>query len=80
MTTADFSFPNHEPDFLDEVVAQASEEVVSACGGNERCIFDATQTGNVEVGLETMNTDQINQEEDTVLCKSRITCYVRMYS
>ena len=65
MTAEDFSFPNHVPGFLDEVLAGASPEVVDVCGSDSMCIFDATQTGDLAIGIETMTlieTDLLNRE------------------
>ena len=66
LTAANYSFPNHMPDFVDEVTARASSDVQEQCGGNTRCIFDATQTGNLEIGINTMVTDEINEEDQMI--------------
>ena len=71
MSADDFSMPNHIPAFVDEVVAGASMEVIDSCGGNERCIFDASQTGNLDIGLKTMKIDAINKENE-ILSGKRI--------
>lgn len=63
LSPANFSFPEHMPDFVDEVVMNAPAEVVDMCDGNTRCIFDATQTGNIDVGLDTMHTEETNMED-----------------
>ena len=68
-SAADFSVPDHEPDFVDEVVANATQEVLDLCGTNVRCIFDATQTGDVNVGLDTMQQDSFNMETQEVTSK-----------
>ena len=65
MTARDFSFPGHVPDFLDEVLAGASQEVMDECGSDSMCVFDATQTGDLAIGIETMTrieTDILNRE------------------
>lgn len=64
-----FSDPNHMPRFLDEVVRNATDEVISRCGDNPECIFDATETGNVDIGLETLQTNQDNVNDQMVACK-----------
>ena len=61
LSTDDFIFSNHVPIFVDEI--QASPEVLAACGDNERCIFDASQTGNLDIGLDTMQTDETNMDD-----------------
>ena len=66
LSSANFSFPNHMPDFVDEVVGDAPPEIVEMCDGNPRCIFDATQTGNIDVGLNTMQTEDTNMEDRVI--------------
>lgn len=56
----DFNFPNHIPNFLNDVVANASDAIIQQCGGDARCIFDASQTGSIEIGLNTMEFDMGN--------------------
>lgn len=65
MSAEDFSFPNHIPTFLDDVLAGAPQELMDQCGSDSMCIFDATQTGDVAIGLETktlIETDILNRE------------------
>ena len=70
-TALDFAFPDHIPQFLDEVVATASVNVLTACGDSVQCIFDASQTGNISIGLETMIINVANvdyrQEASTLM-------------
>ena len=53
---------------MDEVVANASEEVLEACGDNVECIFDASQTGNISIGLETRQVEENNQMDQAISC------------
>lgn len=69
MSAANFSFPNHIPLSLDDVVAGASQEVRDSCQGDVKCIFDATQTGNLEIGLNTMQTENVFVEDQMIACK-----------
>ena len=69
MSSVDFSFPDHIPLFVNEVFGDASPEVLDACGDNIQCIFDATQTGDVNIGLVTMQTDGENNENQAIACK-----------
>lgn len=69
MSATDFSFPDHIPLSLDEVVAGATQEVQDACQGNVKCIFDATQTGNMDIGLNTMQTEEVFMEDQMIACK-----------
>ena len=66
---ANFSDPDHVPDFLDEVLGAASNETRALCGDNPECIFDATETGNMEIGLETLQTNQENNDNQMIACK-----------
>ncbi len=59
-TATNFAFPDHIPDFLDEVVAAANVDVTEACGGNVQCVFDASQTGDLNIGRETMKINEAN--------------------
>ena len=68
---ANFSDPDHMPIFLDEVLDAASNETRALCGDNPECIFDATETGNMEIGLETLQTNQENVNDQIVACKYR---------
>lgn len=63
MSTADYSFPDHIPPFLDQVVASAPSEIVTQCAGNKQCIFDAVQTGNPQIGTDTLDTINSNTED-----------------
>ena len=62
MSAEDFAHPEHIPEFLDEVVSTASIEVLTACGDSVQCIYDASQTGDISIGLETMVTSEVNVE------------------
>lgn len=57
------------PDFVDEVVAEASQEVLDACGSDTRCIYDALQTGDLEIGLDTMIINEVNTENEALTGK-----------
>lgn len=49
----DYAHPEHIPPFSEEVLANAPLEVIEACEGSADCIYDACQTGDMSVGLET---------------------------
>ena len=68
LTAANFSYPDHIPAFLDEVVNSASEEVLDVCGDNLECIYDAAQTGDISIGLETMQADADNKIDQAISC------------
>ena len=69
LTAANFSFPDHMPRFLDEVVANASADIIALCGDNAECIFDATETGDTNIGLESLSTNQENTNDQMIICK-----------
>ena len=72
MGPEDFSFPNHFPSFLDEVLAGASEEVMNECGSDAMCVFDATQTGNLDIGLMTKTLIETDIENRNIVGKSTV--------
>lgn len=72
LTAADFSYPQHEPVFLDEVIHLATEEILQLCGDNAECIFDAIQTGNTDVALDTLEMDTANSNDQMITCKFAI--------
>ena len=65
LSTDNFSHPDHNPDFLDEVLADADLQTHELCKDNAQCIFDAYQTGNGEVGRATLQFD-INTRQNEV--------------
>ena len=68
LTAADFAVLDHDPPYLDEVVASASAEVLQACGNNVECIFDSMETGDINIGLETMAMISIIDEDERLAC------------
>ncbi len=66
LNSSHFFHPDHMPSFVDEVVENASEEVLEACGDNIECIYDASQTGDISIGLETMIADTENQMDEAI--------------
>lgn len=72
----DFSNPDHMPRFLDEVLANASADIRAMCGDNAECIFDAVETGDTNIGLETLGTNQENNDNQMIACKFNKTVYI----
>ena len=68
-SAAFFSHPDHDPLFLDEVLASADNATLAACAGNALCVFDALQTGNLAIGLTTL---EILEEIETTRVQSGI--------
>ena len=74
MSAADYSFPNHEPIFADEAADSVPQDVLDACGDNQECIFDAIQTGNLEIGMETLTTNNGNIDDQNQASKCSTVC------
>ena len=73
MTADDFARPSHRPVYLDEVVTDVmtnNAEIADACDDNPQCIFDASQTNDMNVGMATLSTTEQNMEEQTQSRKS----------
>ncbi len=68
MTAADFAVLDHDPPFLDEVVAAATADILQVCGANKECIFDSMETGDTNIGLETMDMISIIDEDEKLTC------------
>lgn len=62
-TAQDFQHPDHMPVFLDDVLANAPQHINDTCNNNTDCIFDAIQTGDLSMGLQTMASNQQNKVE-----------------
>lgn len=72
LSPANFSNPDHMPQFLEEVLENASDDIKSMCGNNVECIFDAIETGDTNIGLETLNTNQNNNNDQVIACKHAV--------
>ena len=62
-----FAFPDHVPVFADEVVNLFTLEQRTACQEDPACMFDAFETGDVQLGLETRAANVANQMAVTTL-------------
>ncbi len=58
------------PTFFDEL--NITQEVMDACGSNQACILDASLTGNLEVGMTTLDVEEENKELENILGKYNI--------
>ena len=61
MSTRNFSNPSHMPVFLDELSDGLIAEARRVCGNDSECIYDFSQTGNEELAIDTMTTNQENE-------------------
>ena len=66
-----FSDLNHTPPFLDEVLLDLMENstLTDVCGNNAECLFDFSQTGDVEVGMAAMAVENETAVEMQEACK-----------
>ena len=62
----------YRPLFTDEVLANASAEVLEMCQGNVECVYDSLVTGDMSVGLGTLNTSMSNDDTVQILGKHNI--------
>lgn len=65
--TANDGAQDYVPTFSDEVVANASQEVLDMCGGNLECVYDSSVTGSLVVGQATMDTSMTNDQTLQIL-------------
>lgn len=70
MGAENFSFPNHVPVFLDDVLNATTPEILTACGNDPQCVFDYTATGNMEIGLGTLAANENNTRDQEEACKT----------
>ena len=60
MSTANYSFPDHMPVFLDELSNETIASAKIVCGNDSQCIYDFSQTGNEELAMATTTINQEN--------------------
>ena len=69
-STETFSFPSHEPIFLDELLSNLTTEQLSTaqqtCGDDQSCLFDLLETQNQALAANSLETNQENIEEQVV--------------
>ena len=71
-----FSDPGHMPVFLDELSDAAIANARSVCGNDSQCIYDFSQTGNEELAMVTMTTNEVNVMDMTISCKPHSQSYI----
>ena len=61
----DYSNPNHVPPFMDEIRSSLEENgtFVEICQNNTQCLFDANQTGDVDVAMDTLQFEEQAKEQ-----------------
>ena len=66
-----FSFPDHAPPFLDEILSNlmGNSTLTDVCGNNVECLFDFSQTGNMEVGMAAISVENETATESQEACK-----------
>ena len=70
-SVATFSDPNHLPPFLDEIQSNlmANSTLTDVCGDNVECLFDFSQTGDMEVAMAAMTVENETAAETQEACK-----------
>ena len=66
LSAANYSFPDHEPVFLDELSNATLNEARRVCGSDSQCIYDFSQTGSEELAMVTTITNQENEMGMTI--------------
>lgn len=66
LTAANFSVPDHVPQFLDEINSTVREQAENVCGANLQCIFDFAQTGNEALAQNTKTIDEENENNEQI--------------
>jgi len=63
-----FSDPDHIPPFLDEIRDNLANNstLVEVCGNNSQCLFDVGQTGDENVGMDSLQFEGQAMEQVTV--------------
>ena len=63
--------PNHVPPFMDEVLPglQQNMTLLEVCGDNVECLFDFSETGDIEVGMATLAVENEAMIESFSACK-----------
>ena len=58
---------NHIPTFTEDI-SNTSEEVLKACNNDSKCLYDYSVTGDMELGVSTLNTATKNEETVKQIC------------
>ena len=68
-SASDFSNPSHMPSFLDEIRSslEGNSDLVEICGNNTQCMFDIDQTGDTNVGMDTLQFEEQAVEQVVTL-------------
>ena len=66
-----FSMPDHTPPFLDEILSDltGNSTLTDVCGDNVECLFDFSQTGDMEVGMAAIAVENETATENQEACK-----------
>lgn len=70
MSHSHYTFPDHIPPYLSEVVANAPDNIKAMCNDNPQCIFDAVQTNDPAVGTGTLSNIETNNDDVLTASKS----------
>ena len=61
---SDYSHPNHEPIFADELTFTPEQQAL--CGDSLQCLYDLSQTGSEEIAMDTMLTEETNEQDQLI--------------
>ena len=66
-----FSVPDHAPPFLDEILSNlmGNSTLTDVCGTNVECLFDFSQTGDMEIGMAAISVENVTAIESQEACK-----------
>ena len=64
-----FSDPGHIPPFLDDILLDSNLTLFTTCMNSAECVFDTMQTGNISIGLATLETHSVTLAIAEVLGK-----------
>ena len=78
LSADNFSHPDHIPDFLNEVLANADSRIHDLCQDNAQCIFDVYQTRNEEVGRATLQFEINTRQSEVEASKNFMISFVQM--
>ncbi len=53
---------SHIPTFTEDILANTSDTVLQMCNNDPKCVYDFSVTGDMDVGLSTLDTAMKNDE------------------
>ena len=81
-STMNDGYQTYVPLFTEDVLSNTSDSILQACNNDPKCVYDYTATGNMEVGLSTLDTAVKNDDIVTQISEHRSIyslCYYVMF-